>query len=355
MFNDFLLSGFEFKDNDDFLRFKFKVVNSIALVVTIFSLIFAILSDLGINELGIIHTNVNYAYACLSMVTIGYLRLSKDNLNISAHIILLASLVTFSSALLFAIHDEFRIIWFYLLVYTAYILVGSSYGIMYTVASIFVILLENYFFDLGLSDLAINSATLGLVIGSLLSLIYTNKITEYQKILYTKNQQLEKLSSTDFLTGIMNRRIFDETISECFLEFKTNERNFSLLILDLDHLKKFNDEYGHMVGDEIIVSFTYIIKLILKKEDIFARIGGKEFAIILQDTNKIDAIKVAQTICQEVARKEIYTTGDSIAIRTSIGLSMSEPEHTHSDEIFQRAGRALFKAKDEGRNKVCIL
>ena len=355
MFNDFLLSGFEFKENDDFLRFKFKVVNSIALVVTILSLILAILSDLGINDLGIIYTNVNYVYACLAMLSIGYLRLSKDNLNISAHIILLASLVTFSYALLFVIHDEFRIMWFYLLVYTAYILVGSSYGIMYTVASIFVILLENYFFDLGLSGLAINSATLGLVIGSLLSLIYTNKITEYQNILYTKNQKLKELSSTDFLTGIMNKRIFDETISECFLEFKTNERNFSLLILDLDHLQKVNDKFGHTVGDEIIVSFTYIIKLILKKEDIFARIGGVEFAIILQDTNKLDAIRVAQTICQEVARKEIYTTGDSIAIRTSIGLSMSESEQTHSDEIFQCAGRALFKAKDEGRNKVCIL
>ncbi len=355
MFNDFLLSGFEFKDNDDFLRFKFKIVNSIAIIVTIFSLIFAILSDLGINELGIIHTNVNYVYACCAMVSMGYLRLSKENLNVATHIILLASLATFSSALLFVIQDEFRIMWFYLLVYTAYILAGSSYGIMYTIASIFVILLENYFFDLGLSDLAINSATIGLLIGSLLSIIYTNKITEYQNILYTKNKRLEKLSATDFLTGIMNRRLFDETISKCFLEFKTSERNFSLLILDLDHFKQVNDEHGHTVGDEIIVSFTYIIKLILKKEDVFARIRGEEFAIILQDTNKIDAIKIAQTICQEVARKEIYTTGDRIAIRTSIGLCMSASEHTHSGEMFQCAGKALLKAKDEGRNKVCII
>ncbi|MDF1884533.1 GGDEF domain-containing protein, partial [Sulfurimonas sp. SAG-AH-194-C21] len=103
------------------------------------------------------------------------------------------------------------------------------------------------------------------------------------------------------------------------------------------------------------VSFTYIVKLLLKKEDIFARIGGEEFAIVLQDTNKKDAIRIAQTICQEVARKEIYVTGDSINIKTSIGLSMSELEDRHIRDIFQRSDQALYKAKDEGRNKVCIL
>ncbi|MDQ7043835.1 MAG: GGDEF domain-containing protein [Sulfurimonas sp.] len=231
---------------------------------------------------------------------------------------------------------------------------GSLYGVVYSIASLLVILLENYFFDLGLSELAINSAVLGLVIGSLLSFIYTNKITEYQSILYKKNENLKLLSSTDFLTGLMNKRLFDKTISEYFLNFQVSQKSFALLVLDLDHLKKINDKYGRPSGDEILISFTYIIKLLLKQKDVFARIGGEEFAILLQDTNKKDAIRVAQMICQEVARKEVYITSDSITIRTSIGLAMIDSKDTHVSEIFKRADKALYKAKDEGRNKVCI-
>ncbi|MDF1877881.1 GGDEF domain-containing protein, partial [Sulfurimonas sp. SAG-AH-194-L11] len=353
--NNFLLSGFEFEENDDFLKFKFKIVNSIALIVTIFSLIFAILSNLGINELGVIHTNVNYAYALIALLSTAYLRLSKENLMVSTHIILVASLLTFASALVFVIQDEFRIIWFYLLVYAAYILAGSMYGIAYTIVSIVVILLENYFFDLGLSELAINSAILGLVIGSFLSFIYTNKITQYHEILYNKNKELEKLSSTDFLTGIMNKRIFEQTIHNIFVKSNKKREIFALIILELDYFKEINTQYGHVVGDEILVSFTYVVKLILKKEDVFARISGAEFVVVLEDTSKKDAIRVAQKICQELARREIYVTGNSIQVNTSIGVSMSEPEDTHFTEIFKRSDRALDKAKEEGRNKVCIL
>ncbi len=356
MFNNFLQSGFAFQENDDFTQFKFKVFNLIALVISISSLIFATLSDLGINELGDTHTSVNYIYACFAIFSIGYLRLSKKNINIATQILLLSSFVTFSSALYFVVQDEFRIIWFYLLVYTAYILADSWCGVRYTIASIVVILLENYFFDLGLSDLAINSATLGLVIGSLLSLIYTRKIREYQNILYNRNQELEIISSTDFLTGIMNKRVFEETLNNLFIDSKENTKLFSILLLDLDHFKKINDKYGHLIGNEVLISFTYIIKLILKKEDVFARIGGEEFAIILQDTNKKDAILVAQQICQEVQRQIIYVTGDeSVNITTSIGVSLNKAEDMHFNAIFQRADKALYKAKDEGRNKVCIL
>jgi len=356
MFNNFLQSGFDFEENENFLQFKFKVINSIALVITMFSLIFATLSDLGINELGDTHTNVNYLYACFAILTMGYLRFSKKNINIATQILLLSSLITFSSALYFVVQDEFRIIWFYLLVYTAYILADSWCGVRYTIASIFIILLENYYFDLGLSDLAINSATLGLVIGSLLSLIYTRKIREYQNILYNRNQELEVLSSTDFLTGIMNKRVFEETVNNLFIESKENTKLFSILLLDLDHFKKINDKYGHLIGDEVLISLTYMVKLILKKEDVFARIGGEEFAIVLQGINKRDAIRVAQQICQEVQRQTIHVTGDeSVNITISVGISLNKPEDMHFNAIFQRADKALYKAKDEGQNKVCIL
>ncbi len=352
---NFLQSGFIFKEEDDFLRFRFIVINSIALIIMIFSLIFAIFSDLGINKLGVIHTNVNYGYAFFALLTILYLRLSKKNHTVAVHILLIASFVTFSSALIFVLQDEFRIIWFYLLVYAAYILGGSSSGIIYTIASVCMIFLINYFFVLNISELAINSAVLGLVIGSLLALVHTNKIDEYHTILHDKYKILKKIAATDGLTGIMNKHAFSETLHEHFEKSKEKKELFSLLLLDLDDFKAINDKHGHSIGDEVLVSFTYIVKLILRKDDIFARIGGDEFAIILKETPLKDAIRVAQKICQELAKKEIYVTNDSIYITTSIGLSQNSASDTNEKELFDRADRALYKAKDEGRNRVCIL
>ena len=355
MFENFLLSGFVFEEKEDFLKFKFKIINSIALIIIVFSLIFALFSDLGINPLGRFHTNVNYLYAFFALVSIMHLRVKKTNHTRAVHILLVASLLTFSSALIFVVQDEFRVIWFYLLVYAAYILAGSTSGVLYTIASLFIILTGNYLFDLQLSELSINSALLGLIIGSLLSLVYTNKITEYHDILYKKNRDLEILSSTDGLTGIFNKRIFDEKLSMLFDNAKEKEQRFSLLLLDLDFFKNINDRYGHTIGDEVLISFTYIVKLMLRKGDTFARIGGEEFAIILHNTNQRDAIRVAQKICQEVARKEIYVTGDkTVNITLSIGVSENDSADSSAKEIFQRADRALYKAKDEGRNKVCV-
>ena len=355
MFDSFLLSGFEFKNKEDFLKFKFKVINSIALIIIIFSLIFAVFSDLGINPLGTIHTNVNYLYAFFAFLGLLYLRVDKSNHATVVHVLLISSLLTFTSALIFVVQDEFRIIWFYLLVYIAYILAGSTSGIIYTIASVLIIFTGNYFFDLHLSELAINSSVLGLIIGSLLALVYTNKITEYHNILYSRNRELEILSSTDGLTGIMNKRIFDETLDALLNTTQKSQKKFSLLLLDLDHFKKINDKYGHSIGDEVLISFTYIVKLMLRKGDQFARIGGEEFAVILHDTHQRDAIRVAQKICQEVVRKEIYVTGDKVInVTLSIGVSENEISDSSVKEIFQRADRALYKAKDEGRNKVCV-
>lgn len=353
--NNFLYSNFEFEEDEDLLKFKFKMINLILIIVAFFSILFGAMSDLGINDLGPIHSKVNYINGFFSFMLIFLLRFSKKNYKLVSHALLIASLMTFISALINVPQDEFRMIWFYLLIFVAYILNGNSSGTFYTVISLLIILCMHFFTDLQLSQTAINSGVLGLIIGSLLSRVYTNKISDYENSLHHKNLSLHLLASTDGLTGIMNKRIFEEVSQRYFETAQRDEKDLALLMLDLDHFKKVNDTYGHQVGDMILIRFAETIKPLLRKSDIFARIGGEEFALLLFKTDIDGASSLAEKIHEKLKNISIHYEGQDICITTSIGISQNKKTDIAFDEIFLRADLALYQAKDHGRNQSCIL
>lgn len=351
--DNFLYSGFKFSTDEDLLKFKFKMLNSIFIIVAFFSALFGLLSDLGINDIGPIHSKVDYVYSFLTILLIFLLRSSKKNYNLTAHSLLIISLMTFTSALIFVPQDEFRMIWFYLLILVAYMITSKTSGILYTLASIFMILSVNFYVDLKLSGIAINSAVLGLLIGSFLSSVYTSKITNYEDSLKKQNSSLSLLASTDYLTGIMNRRMFNEISEHYFQTAQKNELYLTLLLLDLDHFKKVNDTYGHQAGDQILKRFVKTLEGILNKSDIFARIGGEEFAILLSQTNSDQAYLLAERIRKEIENVFITYDGQDIFVTTSIGISESKQSDTEFENIFSRADMALYQAKNLGRNRTC--
>jgi diguanylate cyclase (GGDEF)-like protein len=351
--NNFLHSGFKFTADEDLLKFKFKMLNSIFIIVAFFSTLFAVMSDLGINDLGPIHTKVDYIYSFLTVILIFFLRSSKKNYNLASSILLFISLLAFTSALILVPQDEFRIIWFYLLIFAAYMIHGKRYGVLYTLASIMIILIANSFVELDLSPTAINSAVLGLIIGSIFSYVYSSKISNYEKSLKQKNTSLNILASTDYLTGIMNKRMFNEISEHYFQTAQQNNFNLTLLLLDLDHFKKINDSYGHQAGDMLLKHFVKTIKNVLNKSDIFARIGGEEFAILLSEINTNNAYSLADKIRQKIENLFFTYEGHNIFITTSIGISENNNKDNSFDDIFSRADMALYQAKNEGRNKTC--
>ena len=188
--HNFLYSGFRFGEDEDLLKFKFRMINSILVIVAFFTALFGILSDLGINDIGPIHSKVDYVYSFLSLMLVLFLRRSKNSYKTIANLLLIFSLTAFTSALIFVPQDEFRMIWFYLLVFVAYMLKGTSGGMLFTIASIAVIITAHFFLELELSQTAINSSILGLLIGSFLSHIYTKKISDYENSLQEKNRAL---------------------------------------------------------------------------------------------------------------------------------------------------------------------
>jgi diguanylate cyclase len=164
----------------------------------------------------------------------------------------------------------------------------------------------------------------------------------------------EREAFLDGLTGLNNRRAFDKNINELCEKFDKNQGFFSVALLDVDYFKKFNDRYGHQVGDEVLRIFGEQLKENLKGKDFPSRYGGEEFAALLPNTKLNNAIIVAEQIRENISNKElkIKETGQKLE---SITISVGVSEICHGDtpiSVIERADAALYLAKDSGRNNV---
>ena len=180
-YTNLLTSGHSFENNEVLLKFQYQVLNTVLMVMALFTFIFATLSILDINPLGIIQTIANYLLVIISALLMFRLRGDKARYLQTAYFMYASAFTAFISALMFVPHDEFRIIWFYLLVFAAYITGGVRAGNTVSLISIFAIIIINLFYELQLSSTAIISAVLGLMIASLFFRAYTKKITDFEK------------------------------------------------------------------------------------------------------------------------------------------------------------------------------
>ena len=171
------------------------------------------------------------------------------------------------------------------------------------------------------------------------------------------NQELTRLSSLDGLTGISNRRQFDETLLREWRRLGRQGRPLSMLLCDVDYFKQFNDSYGHQVGDECLKAVARTLKDTLRRPaDLVARYGGEEFAVILPDTEITGALQVAEAMRSAVEGLNIthrYSKGGSV-VTISIGVASTTPSRTGSDSsvLLKRADDALYRAKQAGRNRI---
>lgn len=164
--------------------------------------------------------------------------------------------------------------------------------------------------------------------------------------------RLEAMS--DALTGLANRKMFDFKLREATQEAMETGDPVCLLIFDLDNFKRVNDRFGHNIGDQVIKLMAVILKETLKGQDTAARYGGEEFAVILPKTSLANANKLAERIRQTLAKKEMVNrkTGENLgSITVSVGVAAFDRREQPVD-LVERADRALYAAKNSGRNKV---
>tara|TARA_R110000744_G_scaffold153902_2_gene268427 strand:- start:7067 stop:7696 length:630 start_codon:yes stop_codon:yes gene_type:complete len=168
------------------------------------------------------------------------------------------------------------------------------------------------------------------------------------------NNELQRLSRIDGLTGIYNRRYWEEQFSR---EFKRNLRKpsqSSVIILDIDHFKKINDNYGHPAGDEVIRRLAKLLKDVTRETDICGRYGGEEFTILLPDTASPNVMILAQRIRETVEKLKIEYEQQTISFTVSLGIAQFSPVFEQHMQWLESADKALYQAKISGRNRVVI-
>ena len=185
----------------------------------------------------------------------------------------------------------------------------------------------------------------------------TSELTLANQTLLGLNHQLEALSNSDGLLGIANRRYFDARLEEEWSRATREQQPLSLLMIDVDNFKHYNDIYGHQAGDQCLQAVAQAAKSVLKRSvDLLARYGGEELVVILANTNLEGAILVAKNIQRELDQRHITHVDAPVAdhVTVSIGAATMIPApHTSSTLLIATADRGLYMAKENGRNQVC--
>lgn len=169
---------------------------------------------------------------------------------------------------------------------------------------------------------------------------------QYHEVIY-------RLMTIDGLTQVHNKRFFDEALEKEVSRATRYTRPFSLILFDVDHFKQINDRYGHLAGDAVLRQLGNLVRTRVRRDDLVARTGGEEFAILTPEVDLFGAIELAQKLNKLVAETYFDFDGTRIEVRISLGVAEWVPGHFHSAEDLQRvADEKLYEAKRTGRNKV---
>ena len=181
-----------------------------------------------------------------------------------------------------------------------------------------------------------------------------NRVRERTHELEIANQRLEELTYTDGLTGIRNRRYLNRALEREFARARREKSPVAALLIDIDHFKQFNDNHGHLVGDDCLREVAQCIQqCALREYDVVARYGGEEFCILLPNTDQTGAMQVAEQVCSAIRDINFDVDGQQVMITASIGVTSCIPErHQDVDRFIAAADSALYTSKANGRNQV---
>jgi diguanylate cyclase (GGDEF)-like protein len=177
-------------------------------------------------------------------------------------------------------------------------------------------------------------------------------VCHYQGQLQKALHELEQMSRIDGLTQIYNRKYWQESLEQEYAKAKRHSKSLSLIMLDLDHFKSLNDNYGHQGGDIVLMEVTAQVSKLLRLEDVFGRYGGEEFAIILPETDIAGAVNVANRVCKHIANLNFNYQTQRIKVTASLGVAQASDEALSHEELITHADKALYQAKANGRNQV---
>jgi two-component system cell cycle response regulator len=176
-----------------------------------------------------------------------------------------------------------------------------------------------------------------------------------QDELRVKNETLARLSTTDAVTGLRTRRYVSEVLSIEFLRARRYHSTLSVLMADLDHFKRINDDYGHLTGDAVLRGVSDMLLSIVRATDVAGRYGGEEIIVIVAQNNPNGVEKLAERWRADIESARFESASASgVELTISIGVASFTPDMLAPDDLIAAADAALYRAKDAGRNQVCV-
>jgi diguanylate cyclase (GGDEF)-like protein len=172
-----------------------------------------------------------------------------------------------------------------------------------------------------------------------------------KRLVHERTKEIEILSNTDNLTGLWNRGYLEERLNTEFKRAKRYHHNMSILIVDFDYFKHVNDTYGHLAGDEVLREISSRIIKSQRETDFVGRFGGEEIVIILPETNLDTSKKIAKKLLTVISKDPVKFENNSISVTVSIGISNLKETHEDYNMLFEEADKALYSAKELGRNR----
>jgi len=180
---------------------------------------------------------------------------------------------------------------------------------------------------------------------------FKKRITELMESMHESISLLYEAATHDEKTGLYNNKFFDTMIEMELEKAKRKQEKLSLMIIDIDFFKKINDTYGHVKADELLAQLAKVVQKCVRKSDVVARFGGEEFVILLPETNLIKAKKLASRLKKAIHEDDILR---KYKLTVSGGITQFKEKDTKT-KFMQRADKALYKAKEGGRNKFEVL
>lgn len=197
-----------------------------------------------------------------------------------------------------------------------------------------------------------------LMLGTVPSLIYSayqiaswrNRLSDQRRDLKVALEQVQQLATRDVLTGLYNRRFMQDRLEDSVKRFERYGERFTIVLIDLDHFKRVNDQYGHKVGDQALTAFASAAGMVLRDTDTIARWGGEEFIFLLPNTSAHKAVVALERLRMTLANCSVSENVPSLRVKFSSGIAVHE-NVAALNHTLERADRALYQAKNEGRDR----
>jgi len=332
--------------------YKANMLSRIMCSTSFFSLLFGIMHSLNINNIGTFHATVNYISSVL-LILLAYL-LKQKNTHFKPVLfaflglcfaICLSTLINIST-------NQFRSIWFFILIMLAFFFGGKSTGYPLAIISSLTIILSNVLIKDTFNDVSLTGMIIAIIIFSMFLATFTDQMSSYILLLDKQRNELNYLANKDPLTGVLNSKVYEQLGKKQLLYAKENGENLSILYADIDHFRQVNKRYGQQLGDLFLQHVVDVMKSVLHSNGIIVHIGGEEFCIILPGTDLINARNLALRVKNAVRDRYYHHKEEVVVVTMSIGVASLHESDQEIRSIQIRADKALIKAKHLGGDEV---